>query len=296
VEILFVLAPLYQTSQLPHSSDFLFFILLEFMLTAMLIGSFIHYNIARCIGFFVPHALFLVVFNPTGTPLTPITMLLHSFTFLVVLMQSLMLTYYRESNLRLAIILYNILFLFVWDYSVWSRVAERETFFSIKVAIINTTIILSFVITRLNRESKFFFFRQRELMDRLRETNEELHTSNEELAASTEELHSANEMLNHLNQNLEKEVALRTRDLAWKNQQLTAYAYLNAHHLRAPLARIMGISNLMKMETDVDVLRHLSYLLDKATSELDDVIHRIQDAINESAADVSDQDAVYSES
>lgn len=284
VEILFVLVPLFQTVSLPNSTDFIFFCFLEAALAIILAIAFINFQVARFIGFFAPHILFLLVFNPSTNTLTPVTLLLHTFTFFVVLMQSLLLTFYRESRLRIVLVVFNLLFFLSIDYSTWFIPdAPHDIYFSLKFAVINTAIILSFVIIRLVRDNGYFSLRQRELLEQLRESNEELNTYNEELAASTEELHSANEMLNHLNQNLEKEVRIRTRDLESKNKQLTDYAYLNAHHLRAPLARIMGVCNLVEIETEPEQIKKMAPMISQAAHELDDVIHEIQKSIGERA-------------
>lgn len=82
-----------------------------------------------------------------------------------------------------------------------------------------------------------------------------------------------------INDNLEKIVADRTRELEIKNEQLTEYAYINSHVLRAPVARISGLYNLFKMQTEQnsELLGHMSHSI----HELEEVTYKINRAIEE---------------
>jgi signal transduction histidine kinase len=76
------------------------------------------------------------------------------------------------------------------------------------------------------------------------------------------------------NQQLEIEVERKTKEVVLFNQQLEQFAFASAHKLRAPVARILGLSNVFKHvkgnrqeeEYVIDQITH-------ATSELDCVIH-----------------------
>lgn len=78
-----------------------------------------------------------------------------------------------------------------------------------------------------------------------------------------------------LNEQLEEKVKERTSELEKKNMLLEEYAYINAHHLRGPLTKIM--SAIYVAETgeedllDVKVIK----ILKDAVKELDDVIYSI---------------------
>ncbi|QHT71505.1 hypothetical protein GXP67_35020 [Rhodocytophaga rosea] len=82
-----------------------------------------------------------------------------------------------------------------------------------------------------------------ELNTHLIQVNEEVHLKNERLHASEEELRQINENLNAL-------VAHRTQALLKQNQKLLQHAYINAHKVRAPLARILGLVHLFDYETE----------------------------------------------
>ena len=49
------------------------------------------------------------------------------------------------------------------------------------------------------------------------------------------------------NENLEMEVSKRTNELVEYNQQLEQFAFIAAHNLRAPVARILGLGQLIQM-------------------------------------------------
>ena len=82
-----------------------------------------------------------------------------------------------------------------------------------------------------------------------------------------------------INDNLEKLVTERTKELEIKNEQLTEYAYINSHVLRAPVARISGLYNLFKMQTEQnsELLGHMS----NSIHELEEVTYKINRAIEE---------------
>lgn len=64
------------------------------------------------------------------------------------------------------------------------------------------------------------------------------------------QLEQANQEVVSMNQSLELRVAERTNELATRNEQLEKYAFKHSHELRAPLSRLMGLIELLKMEED----------------------------------------------
>lgn len=104
----------------------------------------------------------------------------------------------------------------------------------------------------------------------VKEKNEELRASEEELLASAEELKQINENLNNLVEN-------RTQALINQNKKLMQHAFINSHKVRSPLARILGLVNLLGHEVDLtgngkEVLRHLSL----SANELDDILKEVR--------------------
>ena len=95
-------------------------------------------------------------------------------------------------------------------------------------------------------------------------------------------LDEKNQEITIINENLETIVRNRTRELEKKNEQLTEYAFINSHILRAPVARISGLYNLFKHankeeKRDIDLLLHFT----KSVAELEQVTFKINRAIEE---------------
>ena len=80
----------------------------------------------------------------------------------------------------------------------------------------------------------------------------ELKEKNEEIEVQNEELLLGQENLSQINQHLESLVEDRTQKIRKQNEILLNYAYTNAHHLRGPVARILGLIQLSRMKTDLD--------------------------------------------
>lgn len=90
-----------------------------------------------------------------------------------------------------------------------------------------------------------------------------------------------NEELNTINEMLEEKVKERTSVLEARNTQLTEYAFINSHMLRAPLSKIKGLSHLLTSEK-LNVKDHkIVDALLKSTDELDEIIRKISDLLYE---------------
>jgi PAS domain S-box-containing protein len=70
---------------------------------------------------------------------------------------------------------------------------------------------------------------------------------NERLKEASELIRKQSELVNLRNENLEVEIEKRTKDLVEYNQQLEQFAFITAHNLRAPVARILGLGNVLHL-------------------------------------------------
>jgi ligand-binding sensor domain-containing protein len=112
--------------------------------------------------------------------------------------------------------------------------------------------------------------------DELITLNEELQSSREEILAQRDSLSDKNREIERINSNLERTIADRTHLLEMQNKQLSEYAFINAHKLRAPLASILGLLYLFtKAEAGTDEHALLLEHLNKAARDLDEVIRSI---------------------
>jgi len=82
-----------------------------------------------------------------------------------------------------------------------------------------------------------------------------------------------------INQTLEQRIKERTHELENQNHQLAEYAFINSHILRAPLCRMLGLIHLIEVSDlklkEMELIDHLK----KSGDELDDVVKRINKAI-----------------
>lgn len=91
-----------------------------------------------------------------------------------------------------------------------------------------------------------------------------------------------NEELQQLNKNLEERIAERTSQLTIQNQRLTEYTFINAHKLRAPVASILGLINLVHQvspEERENILAHLKTCGEQLDSIIREVSRNLEAAI-----------------
>ncbi len=116
--------------------------------------------------------------------------------------------------------------------------------------------------------------------DALAAQNEELMQSQEEISAHRDLVAKQNQTLNERqkvieqqNENLEIEVANRTQELVEYNQQLEQFAFIAAHNLRAPVARILGLGQVLGLIDNAPGEKEKIYpKLIHTTQELDGVV------------------------
>jgi ligand-binding sensor domain-containing protein/signal transduction histidine kinase len=122
---------------------------------------------------------------------------------------------------------------------------------------------------------------------------EELATQNEELSQGQEEASTQRDMLSEQNlkleeasrtieqknreiilqnENLELEVEKRTKELLEHNHQLEQFAFISAHNLRAPVARILGLGQVLKLPQRPEEEKMILEKLLLTTQELDRVV------------------------
>jgi signal transduction histidine kinase len=104
-----------------------------------------------------------------------------------------------------------------------------------------------------------------------------LAKQNKSIILQNQEIESYNEGINYLNQQLELLVEERTNQLEKQNQQLLHYAFYNAHKVRAPLARILGLIQLLNMENQLSKEMNKFYLqsINDNIKELERVVKNI---------------------
>lgn len=99
------------------------------------------------------------------------------------------------------------------------------------------------------------------------------------LKASNEEIMAQAEEIKGINDNLESLVQERTLELQKKNEALEEYAFINAHKLRAPVASILGLMNLLTKQALNEETRQITEHMKGATEKLDEIVTAITKAI-----------------
>ncbi len=85
----------------------------------------------------------------------------------------------------------------------------------------------------------------------------------------------ANQVQRKRNDDLEKRVAERTSELQATNEELREYSFLNSHILRAPVARIYGMYQVIQAEYDEIITDEILTHFKVSIEELDKITRRI---------------------
>jgi signal transduction histidine kinase len=143
---------------------------------------------------------------------------------------------------------------------------------TVNSVIVATAIILSFAMLQsINRsyESKILSM------------NNELADKNEEIIRQNEALHLQQAHNRTINNHLEEVVNRRTAELKARNNQLSKYAFFNAHVLRAPVATILGLHEIYALARDEEERKYIQLKLQETCKKLDDVVRNMQETLNE---------------
>lgn len=149
-----------------------------------------------------------------------------------------------------------------------SRVEQVESNHSLMLVALTALALLVLIILigyaftrRLNRKLRS----QNSLIE---EQKEELTTQNEKLIQSQEQIAIQRDLLSRQNEILEEQVTRRTSELVEYNYKLEQFAFIIAHNLRAPVARVLGLGLLLKLD-EVDAI------------EREEIIQRIMTSVEE---------------
>ncbi len=127
--------------------------------------------------------------------------------------------------------------------------------------------------------------RYNEMIKSLDSKNNELIEQANEIETQNEELIQSQENLYQLNLHLESIVQVRTHEVKKQNEQLLSYAYSNAHHLRGQVARVLGLIQLAKIDTDLDYPFLFQHIEEQAI-EIDEVVKSINKELESEADNV----------
>ncbi|MTI38814.1 hypothetical protein [Fulvivirga lutimaris] len=151
--------------------------------------------------------------------------------------------------------------------------------------VITTTLITSLYIIQHKVRDKLYY-QNLNLEEIVTQRTIELSDANQELQTLNEELVASNEEVKTVNDNLEQLVLERTRKINQQLEKISKYAFINSHHLRAPVARILGLINLINHDDKITVKNELLIKLKESTDELDEIIKSMNRLLDEEIDDV----------
>jgi hypothetical protein len=112
------------------------------------------------------------------------------------------------------------------------------------------------------------------ILQYLRDSNIQLNEKSKEIETQNEELLQIQDNLNALNTHLEEVVNERTAKIQIQNEILYKYSFRNAHHLRGPVARLLGLASIYKLDPTQNADFFVEKMVDQA-HEIDSVIKQI---------------------
>src|SRR5690606_23620072 len=166
----------------------------------------------------------------------------------------------------------------------------------------------AFRLNALEKENNEILSNQNKMLELMvYERTKEILAQNEEISAQNEEISSHNEQLllqgkeiesqrsllaeqnkrlvlaeqeiSRKNEELRLEVARQTEDLRRtnaelieQNSRLEQFAYIISHNLRAPLTRIMGLSNILPYAKDKSEEENIVKLITGTTTDIDQIV------------------------
>lgn len=101
------------------------------------------------------------------------------------------------------------------------------------------------------------------------------HRLIEELEVSRKQLQMQHQRVTQQNEQLEAEVARRTKTLVDYNQRLEQFSFMSSHNLRASTARLLGLGNLLQLPQTQSEELIIKQNMIKTAAELDHIIRDI---------------------
>jgi ligand-binding sensor domain-containing protein len=151
----------------------------------------------------------------------------------------------------------------------------RTNLFYLLVGVTLSMLAYSFVRYREKKLQRDNIILEQKVYDRTLE----IQRQTEEIQAQNEEISTQAEEIQGINENLELLVKERTYQLEKKNKALEEYAFINAHELRAPVASILGLIDLLVRSESEEEAQAIRNRLKESAEKLNQVVRSITNAI-----------------
>ena len=168
---------------------------------------------------------------------------------------------------------------YVWVTVYLTQAYKGAPVFSEPLVITQINFMLCiFILISLCVFAKNRFIRYREY---IHSVNKRLDTSAAVLNEQAAQLRIHSEQLLKLRNDLEAKIAVKHLERDQKKAMLSKYAYVNAHHVRGPLARILGLIALIENDKmPRDRKRYLDEIKSDAL-EIDGVVRKISEVLSD---------------
>ncbi|MEO7992567.1 MAG: ATP-binding protein, partial [Chryseolinea sp.] len=149
----------------------------------------------------------------------------------------------------------------------------------------------TFLLVIIHIRTNFLFKQKRKLehlvklrTELIQTKNEEIKDKNEKLEQAYEEVHSVNDQLQRVNTNLEKLVEDRTEELRLTldklvetDKGLDTFLYRSSHDLRGPIASLLGLARVAKMQNHQNELGGYFNSMEVTANRMIRLLNRLND-------------------
>lgn len=148
--------------------------------------------------------------------------------------------------------------------------------------LLGLSVVFTFVVSILAYSYYKALVENRKTKEDLLFLNLQIQKQKEELSEQAKNLANANSEITSMNINLERLVEEKTLRILQQRERLMKYAFQNAHSVRGPLARLMGLVGLLKLkEIESAEIPFILKEIEKSSDELDSVIKEINTSLEE---------------
>ncbi len=133
--------------------------------------------------------------------------------------------------------------------------------------LVNTSVLI--LVTFYLKEN-FISFRES-----VEENNVQLRKSSETLIEQTRQLYTQQRELNEIRNKLEATIPEKINEVQNRADVLKEYAFINAHHVRGPLARVLGLIYLIELENNGKASPEALHKIKRSAEDMDAIIGKI---------------------
>lgn len=150
------------------------------------------------------------------------------------------------------------------------------------LAIAASAMILKIISERAENYNINLIRDKEKINESLKKTNSELKLANTIIQNQRNELTEHNRQLEKLVQEKSKNLIDTNEELVKHNHELRQFSYTISHNLRAPIARLLGLTNLLNHQQDQlpEELKKLVRLVRESSLEFDDVVRDLNKIID----------------